>query len=262
MAFDKLRPNGLYDVHRHASAAALECDFNGLDHAGFFCVAEAETICHHVQHFSWPRQRGDFTLSLHLGEAAEREPLRDLIGRSAGGQLHWEGHHQAWITLLATRLHFGINCLRSIVPHRLRRLLVKQRGCTRDQELEVVVQLSHRAHGGTRAAHRVGLVNGNGRGHALHLVHSRLVHAVQKLACIGREGLHVAALPLGVKRVKHQAGFARAARTGDHRQLTRADVEIEVFEVVLARAANADGSLGHGSVSFLMRPDILGTAMT
>ena len=40
--------------------------------------------------------------------------------------------------------------------------------------------------------------------------------------------------------------LARTTRAGDHGQLTRANVEVEVFEVVLAGAADSDLALGHG----------------
>ena len=80
----------------------------------------------------------------------------------------------------------------------------------REEQLEVVVQLRHRADGGARGAHRVGLVDGDGRRDAVDAVDLRLVHAVEELARVGREGLDVAALALGVERVEGQRGLARA----------------------------------------------------
>ena len=145
------------------------------------------------------------------------------------------------------------------MPHRLRRDPVKQLAGPGKQQLEVVIELGHGAHRGARGAHRVGLVNRNRRRHAVDPVHRRLVHAVQKLARIGREGFHIAALPFGVQGVKHQARLARAAGARDHRQLAGADVQVQVFEVVLARAANADKTVGHGEVSVQWGTDILGS---
>ena len=88
---------------------------------------------------------------------------------------------------------------------------VKKLPGAREQQLDVVVQLRHRAHGGARRAHRIGLVNRNRGRHALHAVHRRFVHAVEKLPRVGAEGFHIAPLPFGIQRVKHQAGFAQAA---------------------------------------------------
>jgi hypothetical protein len=64
-----------------------------------------------------------------------------------------------------------------------------------------------------------------------------LFHHAQELAGVGRQGLHVAALALGVQRVEGQGGLARAGQARDHHQLVAGDVEIDVLEVVRARAA-------------------------
>ena len=62
-----------------------------------------------------------------------------------------------------------------------------------------------------------------------------------------REGLHVAPLALGVQRVEDQRGLAGAGHAGDHDQLVGREVEVDVAEVVLARAADADrGAAGGG----------------
>ena len=76
---------------------------------------------------------------------------------------------------------------------------------------------------------------------ALDAVDQRLVHAVEELPRVRREGLDVAALALGVQRVEHQRGFSRPADARDHDQFVQRQIEIEVLEIVLARAADADG---------------------
>jgi hypothetical protein len=68
----------------------------------------------------------------------------------------------------------------------------------------VIVDLGHRADGGTRGAHRVGLVDGDGRWNALDAVHLRTIHAVEELPRVGREGLDVAPLAFGVQRIEGQ----------------------------------------------------------
>ncbi|MNT02003.1 hypothetical protein D3C72_1364900 [compost metagenome] len=115
----------------------------------------------------------------------------------------------------------------------------------RHEQFQVVVQLRHGAHGGAGAAYGVGLVDGNGRGNALDLVYGGLVHAVEKLARIGTEGLDIATLAFGVQGVEHQARFARAARARHHRQFTRANVQIQILEVVLTRPTDANVFLCH-----------------
>ncbi|WP_404932829.1 hypothetical protein [Methylibium sp. Root1272] len=154
-------------------------------------------------------------------------------------QLDREGDDEA-LAGCGALLQLAVDRLRIVLAHRLRGLPVEQLRGAREQQLQVVVQLGHRADRGARGAHRVGLVDRDGRRHALHVVDRRAVHAVEELARIGAEGLDVAALALGVQRVEHQAGLARAAGPGDDRQFSRVEVQIEVLQVVLACAANAD----------------------
>ncbi len=110
----------------------------------------------------------------------------------------------------------------------------------------MVVDLGHRPDGGAAGAHRIGLVDCDGRGHTLHAVDRRAVHAVQELPRIGREGFDVAALPLGVEGVEDQAALAAAAGSGDYRHLAGPDVQVEILQIVLAGAANEDEAGGHG----------------
>ena len=62
----------------------------------------------------------------------------------------------------------------------------------------------------------------------------------QELARVGRERLDVAPLALGVDRVEGERGLARAGEAGEHDQLVARDGQVDVLEVVLARAADHD----------------------
>ena len=240
-------------VHGQPPAAAFQRHFNRLDGARLLGQADAKAVGHHVQQLDagarTARHRG-FALGLHACETAGRQPLRHLVGAGVGRQLDRKGDDQARVVCRRARAQFGINGFGRIVPYRLRARAVKQLAGTGKQKLQVIVQLGHGADRGARAAHRVGLVDGNGRRHAVHLVDCRLVHAVQKLARIGAEGFHIAALAFGIQRVEHQARLARAAGAGDDGQLAGANVQVQVLKVVLSRSANADQSLGHVRRSF------------
>ena len=117
----------------------------------------------------------------------------------------------------------------------------KRRAGSGIQQAQVVVNLRHRAHGGARVVAGGFLLDGNRRRQALDHVHIGLVHQLQKLPRIGGQALNIAALAFSVQRVKRQAGLARAAQAGDDHQLVARNVEVNVFEVVRACAANADG---------------------
>ena len=235
-----------YGIDGDAPGTPLERHLDRLDHARTLGGGKAEAVGHHVEHPARPGGRRHLALRLHAGEAAGRQPLLDLGLRRAPRQLDREGDDQPRVARRGrARLQLGADGVGRVVPHGQRGLAVEELGSPREEQLQVVVELRHRADRGARAAHGVGLVDGDGGRHPFHLVDRGLVHAVEELARIGREGLHIAALALRVERVEHQAGLAGPAGAGHHRQFTGADVEIEVAEVVLASTADADGALGH-----------------
>ena len=167
-----------FGIHIQATAA-FQGHLDGFDDAGFFGIAQPKAVRDHIQHFARAGGCGHLPLGLHLGEAAGRQPLRHLLGAGVGGQLNREGQVQARVLRLRrTRCQLGINGFGGVMPHGLAGFFVKQLPQAGKQEFEVVVQLGHGAHRGAGAAHRVGLINGNGGRNALDLVHGRFVHAV------------------------------------------------------------------------------------
>ena len=90
------------------------------------------------------------------------------------------------------------------MPDRLGSFTVKQLAGPCKQELQMVIELGHRSDSGPGRTHRIGLVNRDGRWYAFDLVDCRFVHAVQKLAGIGRKGFDIPPLAFGIERVKHQ----------------------------------------------------------
>ncbi len=125
-------------------------------------------------------------------------------------------------------------------PHRPAAMRAGQRGQPREEQLEVVGALGHRAHGAAGRLHRVALLDGDGRRKTVDAVDVRLVHALEELARVGREGLDVAALALRVESVEGQRRLARAAQPRDHGEPVMRNIDINVLEIVLARAAHAN----------------------
>src|SRR6185503_7400228 len=74
----------------------------------------------------------------------------------------------------------------------------------------------------------------------LDLVHVRFLHLPQELPGVGGERLDVPTLPLGVERVEGERRLPGSRDAGQDHQAVSGDVEVEVLEVVLARAAHAD----------------------
>ena len=67
-------------------------------------------------------------------------------------------------------------------------------------------------------------------------IHIRPLHLVQELAGVGGKRLDIPPLPFGVDRVESQRRFPRTAQTGDHRQRIAGNFDIDILQIVLARA--------------------------
>ena len=122
----------------------------------------------------------------------------------------------------------------------------------RPEQAHVIVDFGDGRDGRARIARCRLLLDRDGGGQALDMVDVGLLHQLEELACIGRQRFDVAALPLGIDGVEGEARFARPRQAGDDRQRVAGDVDVDVLEIVLARAA--DGNFGQheaGSTSVL-----------
>ena len=117
----------------------------------------------------------------------------------------------------------------------------------RPQQPHVIVDLGDGADGRARIARGGLLLDRDGRGEAVDLVDVRLLHHLQELAGIGGKRFHVAALAFGIDGVESERGLARAREPGEHHQLIARNFEIDILEIVLARAADRDHASSVGS---------------
>ena len=124
----------------------------------------------------------------------------------------------------------------------------------REQQPHVVVDLGRRADRRARIADAVLLADRDRRRDAVDAIDVGLLHPLEELARVGRQRLDVAALPFGVDRVEGERRLARAADAGHDDQLADRQREVDVLEVVRARAAHddvlgfsrpGDGRIGH-----------------
>ena len=114
-----------------------------------------------------------------------------------------------------------------------------------EQQPEVVVDFGDGAD--RRARVRAGrlLLDGDGRRQAVDQVDVRLLHLLEELPGVGRQRLDVAPLAFGVDRVEGQRRLARPGQPGDDHQPVARDVDVDVLEVVDARAADRNPVVGH-----------------
>ena len=125
----------------------------------------------------------------------------------------------------------------------------------RPQQAHVVVDLGDGADGGARILRRGLLLDRDRRREAVDLVDIRLLHHLQELARIGREQFDVAALALGIDGVEGERGFAGAGEAGEHDELVARNLEIDVLEIVLARAADGYRARCGAGVRLALRPE-------
>ena len=108
------------------------------------------------------------------------------------------------------------------------------------EQAQVVVDLGDGPYDGTRVVARPLLFDGDGGGQAGDVVHIRLLLDAQKLARVGRQGLHVAPLPLGIERVERQGRLAGPRRPRYDHQPAPRNVHAHVLEVVFPGPFDAD----------------------
>ncbi len=129
-----------------------------------------------------------------------------------------------------------------------------------EQEPEVVVDLGDRADGRSRVGPGRFLLDGNRRRQPVDQIDVGLLHLLEELPGVGRQTLDIAALPFGVDRVEGQRRLARTRQARDHHELVARDVDVDVLEVVDARAAYGNPVVGHKKgASLWSRDQGLGT---
>ena len=135
-----------------------------------------EPVCGHVQHLRVVLGLAS-ALGVHTAKATGAQPRLQFFCRGVGGQLHGESDDPARVAH-AQGLQLRKNGLCVVVLHGLGGLLVKQLRRPSEQQLQMVVEFGHGAHGRARTANWVGLVDGNRCGHTIDFVDSGSVHAV------------------------------------------------------------------------------------
>ncbi len=120
------------------------------------------------------------------------------------------------------------------------------------QQPQVVVHLGDRPDGRPRVPAGRLLVDRDRGREAVDEVHVGLVHLAEELPGVGGQGLHVPSLALGEDGVEGQAGLAGTGQPGEHDHGIPRQVERDILQVVLARAAN-DEPVSHNASSLRAR---------
>ena len=240
---------GVRMANRELATAEPERVFDGLGEPRAAFLGNGHAILNHLddrwQTLCLRRFVGAqyFAIEPHTQIALLLEKGEEVRGLRSRGRRHTESHeHRSAIVLLEDMLDDALRRLGFDLALTLR---AARRRDAREKELQVIIDLRHRADGRARALHVVRLLDGDGRRDAADFVHARLVHSVQKLPRVGRERLDVTPLPFRVDRVECERRLAAAARPGDDDQFSQRQIEIEALEVVLPRTSHLD-AIGAG----------------
>ena len=187
--------------------------------------------CQHIFYSYWFFISGG---SIYAAEALLHEYIQLLFNRAlvAGNK----GHYKLHLRSLWQRLHVFHHVRYCIFFHLAPTYGRVGFSNTGKKQAEVVVYLRHAADRTSWSAGSNFLLNGYCRTNAADVVHIRLIHAHQKLPCVGAEAFGIAALPLGKKRIHGERRLSAATNTGHHHKLVAGDGHIHIFEVVHPRA--------------------------
>ena len=100
---------------------------------------------------------------------------------------------------------------------------------TGKQQAQVIIDFGLR--GDDRARRTAGgpLLDSNGGRQTFDMLDIRFLQLFQKLAGVTRQAFHVAALALGVNRIKRQTGFPRPGQTGDHNKFVFGNRQVDIL---------------------------------
>ena len=103
---------------------------------------------------------------------------------------------------------------------------------------QVIVNFGGGAYRGARRPRGGLLLDGDGWRQPLNDINLGALHLIQELPRIGRQRLHIAALPLRIDGVERQRGLPGAGQPGNHRQRIARYLNVDILEVMLPRAAD------------------------
>src|SRR5436190_6405384 len=110
-----------------------------------------------------------------------------------------------------------------------------------EKQPQKMISFGHGRDGALAAAAAGALLNRNGRWDPRDQVNVWTGHLLDELARVGVHRVEEASLPLGEEQIKREGAFARAAHAGDYNEAVARDRQRHIFQVVLARAVDADG---------------------
>ena len=242
-------------LHEHAVARKLARELHRLGDAAQRRLLERHTVDHHVDEvLDLLVERERLALEAHdlAVDAHAAETLFLQVGEQLG-ELALAAHHHGCHDDRLGAVALGET--QDLVGHLVGGLLLDlaaafgavRHAHAREQQTQVVVDLSGGAHGGTRVLRRGLLVDRHRRRQTVDAVEVGLAHLTEEHARVAREALDVAALTLGVHGVERETRLARSRQSRDDHELVARDGHVDVLQIVLARTLDDDLALSHSN---------------
>ena len=236
---------GIHETHHRDVLALLQSGLEGLRQPLLGALANAQAIHHRLDRVLLvlvQRRRmieaGDDAVDAGADEAAGNQLGEHVLVLALALADHRREHHDAFAFRQAQHLvHHLAHGLRGEWQAVLGAARLADAG---EQQAQVVVDLGDGAHRGARIVRGGLLLDGNGRREPFDVVHIRLFHHRQELASVGGERLHIAPLAFRVQGVESKGRLARPRKPRHHHEPVARKVEVDVLEIVRARAAHGD----------------------
>ena len=234
-------------VHHHQPVALREGVPHALAQPLHVLCADFEFVYHHLDvvvfvavEFHALHRLAQFAVHAHREKAFLAHGLEEFLVMSLScAHQRREQQHFAPFVVREQHVH---DFLFRIFHHRLARHVAVGRGGAGEEQAQEVVDFGNGAHGGARVAVGGLLLDADYGTEAAYLVHVGAIHAIEKVAGVGREGLDIAALAFGINRVEGQRTLTAAAKAGNHAKAVARQGHVDVFQVMLSRTDYIDVS--------------------
>ena len=221
-------------MQQHQTAGELAGSFNGIGQAAVQIGFQHQPIHHDLNMVLFVLFQGD------LFRQIIEDPVHPGTDKAAlAGILQYLGV----LTLFAAdhrsqqlepgTLRQSQNLIHDLIdglpPNFLAALGAVGRAHSGPEQAQIVIDLRHGTHGGTGVLGGGLLIDGNGGGKAVDLIHIGLVHLSEEHPGVGAEALHIPPLAFGIDGIKRQRGLAGAGKSRQHHQFIPRDLQINIL---------------------------------
>ncbi len=206
----------------------------GIDHAD----NDVDGVFLEALQFSKLRDRNELPIDKESVESLTLGPARD-IGVKSFSRFDQRREHLERAAL-RRRLDLFHDRGQTLFFDRQIAVRTKLRSGFRKEQTKKMINLRHRRDGRFAAAAGDALLDRHTRRQTGDKIDIGFFELLDELPRVGRHAVEKSALSFGEQNVERECRFSRAAQSRDHDHLVARNFDVDVLEIVLARAVNAD----------------------